>query len=376
MSISKKILIIYPVDFQASKNRGIYKKMIGQGRAFESYGFRVLYAFLEGRNCALLEEANGFKKNYATGLFREWAKYHRLFSSIPKALNFLDFELVYIRHLVFTNPLFDFLKEAKASECKIIYEFPTWPYEKEWARGMGDLLMSIDRRNKIRCLQQFDLVVHYGGFNRKNSASIQITNGIEVRAKNFISKEKTNFNSPLRLIAVGKWAYWHGLDRAIIGLAQTNTPIHMHVVGTGPELRNLQNLVRKHDLQSSVSFHGEKYGDELETLLAEADMGIGTLGLHRKSVVMDSSLKHRLYCANGLPFVLSSKDYDFNSDLPFCFYVADNDEPIAFEHIIAQHKILLADSNYSQKIYEYAKKNLSWRGRVKDIISCLQVAPE
>ena len=362
----QKILIIYPVDYEAGQNQGIYEKMKGQGNAMTKFTYKVDYAFLEGGRCIL--DKDNERIVYAKAVISGWAKYKYLFGSLDE-VKLTEYSIIYIRHLLFTTSVFDFLhKVSSINNVKIVYEFPTWPYANEWTGGWRELLLSVDKRNRQRCLEKIDLVVHYGGFPGPQE-SILISNGIEVPENLHFGTR--NHSTKIKLIAVGKWANWNGLDRAINGLTRTSANIHLDIIGEGRASKNLRNLVLKTSLESKVSFHGDCHGDVLQGFLLNADIGIGTIGLHRKKVALDSSLKHRLYCSHGLPFVLSSEDRDFNEHLPFTFYVDQSDEPLDYGLIISKYEDLRKRNDYRNEIHEYALGKLSWKGKIRAILNSL-----
>jgi glycosyltransferase involved in cell wall biosynthesis len=285
----------------------------------------------------------------------------------------MEYDMIFIRHLVFTTPLRRFLRQISQYNTKIVCEFPTVPYEHEWTGVMGKILMAIDRRNKQKCLDKIDLVVHYGGFEMQGINNIEISNGIDldsIQTNEGITKEKSD---QVRFVAIGRWAYWHGLDRFIRGMVLIDSEVHLDIVGTGPELMNLNRLVSKLSLSNRITFHEAAFDDRLSELLMNADIGIGTLGLHRKKVARDSSLKHRLYAAYGLPFILSSEDRDFNETESHCFHVEADDDPIDLERIIQQFQSLQrTNSNYRNHIQEWAKEHLTWEKRIKKILETLE----
>jgi hypothetical protein len=171
------------------------------------------------------------------------------------------------------------------------------------------------------------------------------------------------------MVAVGKWAYWHGLDGVIRGLALSHENIFLDIVGDGPSSANLMNLANSLKLNSHITFHGYKHGHELENLLFSADIGLGTLGIHRKNVKFDSSLKHRLYCAFGLPFIHPSIDPDFNDNFEFNIKAEISDNPLNIGSILDRFEEIQKISGYPQKIRSYALQNLSWHKKITDVLN-------
>ena len=370
MTERRKILMLYPVEFGEGKNRGIYQKMMDQGKAFEDLKSEVDYLFIEGKGTVLHSEDE--RNSLDQGLFHGWTKYKRIFTTLTRLLDERQYDLIFLRHLVFTTPLYQAIKKAQSKGCKIIYEFPCWPYEKEWSKGMGSLLMSIDRRNRKRILRCVDLVVHFGGFNLEYVDHLQMSNGLYVE-DSFRNKSENTIGAAQRLnmIAVGKWAAWHGLDRLIKGIA-SKANAYLDIIGEGPASSSIKRLVAKKNV-NSIKFHGESHGEDLTKVLHSAHIGIGTLGIHRKKVRLNSSLKHRLYCAHGLPFILSSPDVDFPADWPFCLYVSENDRKINIKKIRKWYDELVRQyPGYRHQMFLYAKENLGWTRQMEQVLDTLE----
>ncbi|MEP7054742.1 MAG: hypothetical protein ABI912_05785 [Actinomycetota bacterium] len=106
-----------------------------------------------------------------------------------------------------------------------------------------------------------------------------------------------------RLLLIGQPnSPWHGIDK-VFWLARQKPDWDFEIVGPHPaELLGAPANVHAHGL-----LHAQAYGQ----LLASADVGIGTLALHRKGLNEASTLKVREYLAAGLPVVLGYLDTDF-----------------------------------------------------------------
>lgn len=348
---------------------GIFEKMKGQGKALNDLQREVEYLYIDRKNCVRQTEST--TDILDQGIFHGWTKYKRIFLTLSRLLDTKSYDLILIRHLVFTTPLYQALKKAKEKKTMIAYEFPCWPYEKEWSKGMGSLLMSIDHRNRDRCLNCLDVVIHYGGFNCASISAIQMSNGLYVE-EHYLNTRTPQFteDTPLRLIAVGKWASWHGLDRVIRGMTHKSNAI-LDVIGEGPASSSLKRLVAGKRL-NNVHFHGQKHGADLTQMLHHAHIGIGTLGIHRKGVKLNSSLKHRLYCAHGLPFILSSSDLDFHREWPFCLYESKDDAKIKIKEIRDWYtKLIMDHPDHHQQLHTYAKENLGWTKQMKKLLERL-----
>ena len=101
-------------------------------------------------------------------------------------------------------------------------------------------------------------------------------------------------------------ARWHGVDK-IIDLGRKLPQVHVDLIGPSPES----------GLPPNVVAHGMLARKDYETLLAQADVAIGTLAMHRNSMDEGSTLKVREYLAFGLPCVIGYRDADFPEPVPF-----------------------------------------------------------
>jgi glycosyltransferase involved in cell wall biosynthesis len=359
VSGDKKILIIYPVDFSNGLNTGIYDKMIGQGIAYEKQGFDVDYAYLEKGVGSILQ--NNVKSQITGSWPPSWAKYHTFFKALSTYLSNQKYEIFHIRHLIHTHSLLSFLKKIKSKTNQIFYEYPTLPYEREWRSVFQRPILLEDRWVRKRVEKYFDKVIHYGGY-LGHINSVQITNGINSHSDLYIPKYSGGI---FTMVAVGRWDYWHGLDRIIKGLRIARNNIEFIIVGNGPSLQDYKSLVANLGLENKVSFCPSLYGERLEKIISKCHLGIGTLAIHRKNVILDSSLKHRMYCSYGLPFIYAGIDNDFNQDLEFVFKAVVDESPIDINQMIDDYKSRNIDLS---RIKNYAETHLSWDLRIKKII--------
>ncbi|MDP4023745.1 glycosyltransferase [Methylobacterium sp. NEAU 140] len=72
----------------------------------------------------------------------------------------------------------------------------------------------------------------------------------------------------LRFVHFGRLVFQKGTALAIRSLTKTHMPVHLDVIGRGPELSECQRLVRAHGLQDRVNFLDWHDHDELLDILA------------------------------------------------------------------------------------------------------------
>lgn len=193
-----------------------------------------------------------------------------------------------------------------------------------------------------------------------------------------VRTDKTTY----RFIGVGLVADWHGYDRLISGLASyyknldsilsEKKKVVFEIIGDGPAIRSLENIVAKEGLNEFVKFRGVVVGADLDNLLSESDLAVGTLGLHRISLNTASPLKNRQYCSLGVPFICSHSDPDFDNAWFVCRLNAD-DDAIDISKLIVWLDALRSNEMYREKIYAYGKGSVDYRVKWKRIIESLSI---
>jgi hypothetical protein len=136
----------------------------------------------------------------------------------------------------------------------------------------------------------------FAGFRARR---IVISNGIDLAAYPVLDGPS---RGPLTLVFVGGGGEaWQGVDK-VLELARRRPDWRFDLVG---EL----NVT---DVPPNIRLHGRVERDPLLNILATADVGLGTLALHRKSLSEASPLKLREYVAVGLPVVYGHVDPDID----------------------------------------------------------------
>lgn len=303
-----KILLIYRIDTGDEKNLGVINKMNGQAKAFRRFG-DVDIVTLEGLH--ILKNQNRIysfiTRNIGKAMF-----YKRVDKLIRK-----EYDLVYIRYTLSDR---HFLRLIKRMKGKVIIEFPTYPYEKEYRGIMNFIRIQLDKRWRKLLHRYVDHAVHFGPHKSiYRIPTINLTNGIDsdLHPVSDVPFQRDRIN----MIAVGKWNKWHGLDQLIKGMGEyvknketEDIPVYLNVVGEGPELSLYKDLVSDLALNPFVKFHGIKSGRELDEIYWNADVGVGSLGLHRIGLKEASPLKHREYAVRGIVVFQGGEDEEIPDD--------------------------------------------------------------
>ena len=129
-------------------------------------------------------------------------------------------------------------------------------------------------------------------------------------------------NNIPRLVFIGNPGYlWHGVDK-LIDLACRFTDIHIDIVG-------YDRLPGFEPLPANLTLHGYLSMREYQEVLADADVAISSLALHRVQLEEASPLKSRECLAFGLPLVLAYADTDLdNTDCDFLLKIPNKEDNI------------------------------------------------
>ena len=364
-------------------NSGVIKKCIGQVEGLRALGWKVDMVWL-CNDGVLMNERLIYKFKYPIQLhsLRTYFIYFIQWHSILKRhLDFQKYQMVYARYELSHRSLISFFKTIKLENpsLKIILEIPTYPYHKE-LKGLirkAQLLVDVAFRSKLK--RYVDFIVTYG--EQKKIFGVQaLPSRNRINIKNVPTTRSVLQNNEIRLIAVGYWRFWHGLDRLIEGIANyydeqsPSTTVSLHIIGEGEELKKLKDLCSEYQLEKWVKFSPPISEKGLDNLFNEADIGIGSLGLHRIGLQTATPLKHREYCARNLPFILSTPDLDFTEQLAWVYYFPANESLISIPEIIyffSNWKAVLSQG----QIREYAENKLSWQSFFEEVLKKCEIQP-
>lgn len=351
---------------------GVAKKIKMQCDAFRKLGFQV---------DNLSNDINDLKEKIRK-LFPNY--YATAYRNIKEKINsFESMDVCYIRYSCASRGLIDVLKciSNKFPECKIILEIPTYPYKQEMKqlKSKPQYFRDIIYRGKLK--KYIDQIVTFSPHSEiYGIPATEITNGVDIDM--IKQKEPKKYNpQSIMILGVAGMQIWHGFDRLIEGMNQyyssikdkPKVKISFVVAGEGPYKEKWIQLAEKYNISDHVHFVGIKTGAELEKLYNEADLGIGSLGLHQ---VMDfprvSILKTREYCAKGLPFITTEKDYLFSDKkFDYSLIVKDDNSPIDVEEIIdflnqINKKV---PTDIVNNMRQYAMKHIQWHEILRLVVS-------
>ncbi|PXZ43523.1 glycosyltransferase [Sanguibacteroides justesenii] len=323
---------------------GISKKIFYQKDALKACGWDVRFCYLdsdaEGNHIRRVEET--IIDNYGKGWIAKIKK-RTAYSHLYRYILDNDIRFVYMRYDHNANPfLIRFLKKLRKKGIKTVAEIPTYPYDQEY-NGLAlkeKLMLYADKFFRTSMAKQLFRIVTFSGYTSIwHVPTINISNGIDFSR----IKLKTQNDYSLRefhLTGVADMHRWHGYDRIVAGMIEYykqphDTDVYLHLVGGGmPDILNeLHQMVTDHHLEEKIFFHGPVFGEELDNIFEQTDMGVASLARHRSQISKIKTLKNREYAARGIPFVYSETDEDFDR-MPYIMKAPADDSPINIQSLV------------------------------------------
>lgn len=368
-----KILFLIFHGFNASN--GISKKIHYQIHAFQ--------ANCQETHLCYLAEENGTKyrmlddtvlANYGKGIKGKICKRIE-FDSIRRYAIRHEINLVYLRSDHNANPFtLRLVHKMKKAGIHIVMEIPTYPYDQEYSSFSMKLNLFIDRCFRKQFAKYLDRIITFSNYSKIfGIPTLQLSNGIDFN--NIPIKQRVNDTSrQIHLIGVAEIHYWHGYDRLIKGLANyyTTRPqykVYFHIVGKFTAKREYEAcipIIKENQLDPYIILHGPLYGEALNSLFEQCDMGVGSLGRHRSGITNIKTLKNREYAARGIPFIYSEIDEDFE-DMPYILKIPANEDAIDVQQIINFYN----HTNSTPTKIRESIKHLSWNEQMNKVIEAI-----
>ena len=366
--------VLYLAFLELAKGDGVSKKIAAQVKAFKKKSECHLCSYINScnkRSFKVDDHTICEVPNRYSLLYRK-----HIFNSILRYIELNNINILYIRYTLNADLYYIlFLKSVKKIGCKILLEIPTYPYDNEFKKASlkRNILHNIEKlfRKWLRCCCDYIVTT---------SEEDMIFDTPTIRISNAVDPDDIVLNAPTenkefyRFVAVGQIAFWHGYDRIILGLKNyyNNNPsvlVYLDIVGDGHSLQDLQTLTKNFNLEKYITFHGRREGAELDLIFKTADMAIGCLGCHRKSLMEVKSLKNVEYAMRGIPFVYSEQNSDFD-DKTFVLKCPADESPIVVEELIN----FVNNNKLSPFAIRESVHTLSWDNQINIILNRLGIA--
>ena len=372
--------ILFLVYHGFSEVSGISKKIHYQVKGLRENGYEVFLCYYDfdanGHRCRYVD--NKVIKDYGKSVFAGLRQ--RIdFECIYDYCIFNDIQFIYARCFQNASPfLIRFFKKIRKLGIKAVTEIPTYPYDQEFDTFSFQerLGLKVDQLFRHQLYRQQSAVVTFSDAEQIfGQRTIRISNGVD-----FESIPLHQFNpvdDAIHLIGVAEVHLWHGYDRLIAGMGEyykkalSPREIIFHIVGgTDPydlygegDYKGIQTRIDEYGLKENVVFHGQLFGNELDTVFNMSCFAIGSLARHRSGITHIKTLKNREYATRGIPFIYSEIDSDFE-DKPYIVKALPDESPIDVQQMVD-----FIDSHHFNPI-EIRKtvENLTWKIQMKRVI--------
>jgi hypothetical protein len=287
--------IAYYAHANGGSRSGVFRKIVGQIEQWRAEGHTVR-AFVLTR-----DEVDDWQSNLGDAVVRRYSgvmSRMRAVLMLVRATRGFGPDIVYLRRDLF-YPQTVWLPSKAGLVVEVnendLAEYSLGPRLRAFynARTRGIIL----RRARGLVFVTHELSVH-SSFRRYHGRRAVVTNGIHLDSY-------PTFPAPTgehpRLVFIGTAGQpWHGVDK-LVTLASMKPDWRFEIVGMWNETESsLPN----------VAWHGPLGRAEALEILSRADVGVGSLAMHRTALNEACSLKVREYLAVGLPVMYANRDLD------------------------------------------------------------------
>ena len=374
--------ILFLIYHGFSEYSGISKKIRYQIKGLRENGHEVhvcTYFIREDGHRVRMIDDDVVIEDYGSG---QWAAIKQRFS-FKRLTDYVienGFEFVYARSFHNANPAtVKMFKRFKAYGIASVIEIPTYPYDQEYSGTSSwenKIKLMLDKLYRKKLASQTDAIVTFT--NDKEifgQRTVCISNGIDYDHIP-MQKKLPHPDNEIHLIGVAEVHYWHGYDRLIAGLGEyykqkRKKIVYFHVVGgvansemyDSVHAQGFHELIVKYGIEKYVIFHGQKFGDELDSLFNQADFAIGSLARHRSGITYIKTLKNREYAARGIPFIYSETDEDFEQ-MPYIIKAPADESPVCLDEIVK----FLENRQFEPEDIRRSIGHLTWSEQMKKVV--------
>ena len=368
-----RLLYLTTWDFSDGPSSGITNKIMGQMKAFRTYGFSVDYTYIAD-NAAFYHKDGKDHRLGKVGKLRKLAANYYLY----RRLKTEKYDYVYNRYGLMDAYYYKLLKMLNRKKSKIVVEIPTYPYDKERLPGLSWwLLYTMDKLYRNRIYSYIHRIVTYSKDEEIfHIPTVQIKNGIDFDAIKIRQPEKKD--DAIHLLAVAGFTRAHGYDRMIEGLGQYyrrggEKNIILHLVGAGEPEKDYHKIVEEYELQTHCIFHGVQRGDNLNAIYNYCDMGIESLADFRNGISLSSSLKSREYAAKGIPFITACESDVFEGE-EYVLKIPADESPVNIGDVVKFYEKMynkMSKEEVAEMIRNSAEKRCDIMITMKPVADCL-----
>jgi len=370
--------VLFLMKYPLHQQENLRAKFDGQLAATRALGWKAYCIGWDGQGMSLLGENESIplKRNALANVrgYEHTKIFIDLIAAAREAMRRIPVDVLYMRYMPTFHGALKTVRQLKARGGRLVVEYPTYPPDQENSRFFlrKQVFRYTDRiMRKIHpMVDLYALIGEPCGGTLGGRPAVNIVNGVNVTA---LPPHVPNPADPtVRLLALASMSGWHGYDRILRSLAayQGSTPVRVEFAGGDGDgsLAAWKALAQELGLSDRVTFHGPLYGSALDRLVAQCDVGLGSLGMYRYGLKQGMTLKLREYMARGLPFVSAVDDPALPDDPAFALRVPNDDTPIDMNAVVAFALAAKHDPARGERMRAYAREHLSWEGVLRAVL--------
>lgn len=376
----EKMKILFLVYHGFSDVSGISKKIHYQVKGLRENGHDVHLCYYdfssEGHRCRFVN--TDVLCDYGTGRLAA-VRQRMSYGAVYQYCISHGIEFVYARCFQNANPwLIRFFSRLRQAGIHAVTEIPTYPYDSEFGDGCDwstRLGLRIDKLCRNRLYSEMDAIVTFSDAEEIfGQRTIRISNGVDFDS--IPLHQPPTVKASLHLIGVAEVHYWHGYDRLVAGIGEYYKHggqrevifdivggVHPAYMQNLPKAPGFQVLIDQYGIKDHIVFHGQLFGDQLNSVFNQAQFAIGSLARHRSGITVIKTLKNREYATRGIPFVYSEQDSDFDTQ-PYVLKVPADESPIDIRQIID----FVDNHHFNPEAIRQTVSHLTWKIQMQKVI--------
>jgi hypothetical protein len=221
-----------------------------------------------------------------------------------------------------------------------------------------------------------EIATHQSNMVGGKIPTTSISNGIDVERVTQHRDLKFDGSELVIVLLAGSQAQWHGVDILLRSLSKVKGDCKIKCFLVGQITQQQQEYALK---LSNVTVLPSQYGVDLDRLLDQCHIGMGTLGFESSFLTQACPLKVREYWARGIPFVIAYEDADLinNAEMePFFLRLEVKDGLIDLNEVIGFAKKLDASDNVASRLRELAARQIDYRVKAMQYVSFINSLPK
>lgn len=357
------------VGFVGTDQSGVHRKLAEQARALRAAGVELEMLIFADTSIGAPPPSNEYSVvDIRGGGFDDASRRAALVHCRERCARFAP-DLVYMRYPVYDEQVARFVREHPVVfELQTIYANEVPPhaaaFESKWA---GVVLA--EAAGLVAVTRE---ILEYEQARAPRAIPGHVMpNGADASTIPFTPPALAT--DRIDLLCVASFYPWHGVDRLIVGFAAEPDvrDVHLHLLGDGPTIPDLELLASEAGVRDRVHFHGRIPVAQLDAWYPRTAVAIGSLAPHRVGLRELAALKHREYALRGLPMMIAGADADFGGALPWLRTVPADDSPVSPRTLRALAHAWKPEARRRQ-IRSWAETHVTWAVKIATLLPFLE----